>query len=145
MARIDDGFPTTISFADNPSVRFYEKEVTPPGIDGGGEIETTTMRNVSWRTKNPKQLRTLSECSFVAAYDPVVYNDIVSMVNVNQLITITFPDDSTLAFWGWLDSFKPGKNAEGEQPTAGVTIIPSNQDADGAEIAPVYETGDSNA
>jgi hypothetical protein len=138
MARIDDGFSTTITFANYPSVSFYEKEVTPPGMEGGGANEITTMLNTTWRTKAPKKLVSLTDCNFVAAYDPVVYSDVVSMVNENQLITITFPDTSTVAFWGWLDQFTPNANTEGEQPTAQCTIIPSNQNASGTETAPVY-------
>jgi len=138
MARIDDGFATLISFSEDSDVQMWEKEVTPPGISGGGENDTSTMRNTAWRTRAPKSLITLSEASFSAAYDPAVFDEIVSMVNVNQLITITFPDSSTLAFWGWIDEFTPGSNVEGEQPTADVTIIPSNQNGSGAEVAPVY-------
>ena len=138
MARIDDGFSTTIAFTNYPSVSFYEKEVTPPGMEGGGENDTTTMLNATWRTKAPKKLVSLTACNFVAAYDPVVYDDVVAMINENQEITITFPDESTLVFWGWLDQFTPNANVEGEQPTAQCTIIPSNQDASGDEIAPVY-------
>jgi hypothetical protein len=138
MARIDDGFPTKISFADNPSIALYEKEVTPPGITGGGENDTTTMRNTAYRTKSPKQLLSLSECSFVAAYDPDVYTSLVSMINNNQQITITFADDSTLVFWGWLDEFTPNACKEGEQPTAACKVIPSNQNDSGVETAPVY-------
>ena len=52
--RIDDGHSTTISFADFPTVKFWEKEVTPPGVDGGGPNDTTTMRNVILRTMAPK-------------------------------------------------------------------------------------------
>jgi len=138
MARIDDGFSTTISFSEDSDVQMWEKEVTPPGVSGGGENDTSTMRNTSWRTKAPKSLISLSECSFSAAYDPAVFDEIVAMVNVNQLITITFPDGSTLEFWGWLDEFTPGANVEGEQPTADVTIIPSNQDDSLVETAPVF-------
>jgi hypothetical protein len=138
MARLDDGHSTRISFADNPSVNFWEKEVTAPGMSGGGENDTTTMLNSAYRTRSPKQLKTMSECSFVAAYDPEVYNSVISMINNNQLITVTFPDGATLAFWGWLDEFTPNANVEGEQPTAECTIIPSNQNDSGTEVAPVY-------
>ena len=138
MGRIDDGFATLISFDADSDVQMWEKEVTPPGVSGGGENDTSTMRNTAWRTRAPKGLITLSESSFSAAYDPAVFDEIVAMVNVNQEITITFPDNSTLVFWGWIDEFTPGANVEGEQPTADVTIIPSNQDAAGAEIATVY-------
>ena len=138
MARIDDGHPTIISFADDASVALYQKEVTPPGIDGGGENDTTTMENTVYRTKWPKSLITLTEASFTAAYDPAVYDEIIAMVNDNQLITVTFPDTSTLAFWGWINEFTPNRNVEGEQSTAEVTIIPSNQNASKVETAPVY-------
>lgn len=138
MARIDDGFATLISFAEDSDVQMWEKEVTPPGIDGGGENDTSTMRNTTWRTRAPKSLKTLTEGSAVVAYDPAVYDEIVAMLNVNQEITITFPDSSTLVFWGWLNEFTPGANVEGEQPTADITIIASNQNAAGTETAPVY-------
>lgn len=138
MSRIDDGFSTTISFASNDSVYLYEKEVTPPGIDGGDEIDTTTMLNTAWRTRQPRSLKTLTECSAVVAYDPAIYDDILDMLNDNQLITITFPDTATLAFWGWLKSFTPNACVEGEQPTANIVIVPSNQADSGSEVAPDY-------
>ena len=140
MSRIDDGFSTTIAFADLANVKLYEKTVTPPGVSGGGENDTTTMLNTAWRTKAPKKLKSLDESSFTAAYDPAVYDEIVGAngVNNNQLITITFADGSTLAFWGWIDNFAPNEIVEGEQPTAEVTIICSNQNASGTETAPVY-------
>jgi len=147
MSRIDDGHATTISFSGGSSgVTFlmYEKELTPPGVSGGGENDTTTMLNASWRTKAPKSLKTLTNASFVGAYDPEVIDEIVAMCNVNQEITITFPDDSTWVFWGWIDEFTPNAVVEGEQPTASVTIIPSNQDSSGDEIAPVYSDNPSS-
>ena len=139
MGRIDDGFPTTIEFSAVGSVvltMLFEKEVTPPGVAGGGANPTTTMRNTAWRTASPKQLKTLTPAALVVAYDPDVYDDIVGMVNVNQSIVITFADDTTMTFWGWLDEFNPNPIVEGEQPTANVVIIPSNQDASGDEVAP---------
>jgi len=138
MARMDDGFATLITFSEDSDVQLWEKEVTPPGVEGGGENDTTTMQNTAWRTRSPKQLKTLSNAELVAAYDPAVYDEIVSMCNTNQQITVTFPDNSTLVFWGWIDMFTPNRIVEGEQPTANVTIVPSNQNDSGAEVAPVY-------
>lgn len=138
MARIDDGFSTTISFADNPTVLFYEKTVTPPGLQGGGANDTTTMRNTTWRTMAPKKLKTMSEASSKVSYDPAVYSDVLTMIQNNQLITINFPDGSTLEFYGWLDEFTPDEVQEGSQPTATIKIIPSNQNDSGVETAPVY-------
>jgi len=140
MSILTDGYQTTVSFAGAGSqidVYLYEKEVTPPGYAGGGANDATTMRNTTWRTNLPKSLKTLTNMTFTGAYNPDVYDEILEAVNVNQEITVTFPDGSTLVFWGWLDEFTPNALVEGEQPTASVTIIPSNWDGS-AEIAPVY-------
>lgn len=138
MSRIDDGFKTLYTFANAPSIKLYEKSVTPPAVEGGGANDTSTMRNTEWRTKAPKKLKTLGEGGAECAYDPAVYTEIVANVNVNQLITITFPDSTTLTFWGWIDSFAPGAIVEGQQPTATVKVIASNQDNSGNEVAPVH-------
>jgi len=48
MSILNDGHSTTLTFAATPGiagVTFKEKEVTPPAIQGGGENDTTTMRN----------------------------------------------------------------------------------------------------
>lgn len=138
---LDDGHQTLISFAAAPSVKFKEKTVTPPGIDAGGEIDTTTMLNTTWRTRAPKALKTLTNAMLTVSYDPDVYPDIVDLVGVNNLITITFPDASTLAFWGFANKFTPGEMKEGEQPTAELEIVCSNMDASGDETTPVETPG----
>lgn len=140
MARIDDGFKTLIAFSAGTSgvtFTFYEKEITPPSVEGGGPNDTTTMRNIRFRTKKPKQLVSLGTMTAVGAYDPAVLDEIMAMIQVNQVITITYPDDSTESFWGWLESFVKGNIVEGEQPTATITIEASNQDNDGVEKPPV--------
>ena len=139
--RIDDGFSTIIGFSLNGAVKFYEKEVTPPGIDGGGANQTTTMRNIYWRTNAPKKLVTLTEADATCAYDPTVFSQILAMVNVNQYITVTYPDLTTVGFWGWINEFKPNQIKEGEQPTANVKIIPSNFNASLVETAPTVVAG----
>lgn len=138
--RIDDGFATLITFSLNPNVKFWEKSVTPPGISAGGPTDTTTMRNTAWRTMSPKKLKTLTAASASMAYDPDVYDtgQIDSLIGKNGLITVTFADGSSVAFWGWLDEFTPGESTEGEQPVAEITIQPSNQNNSKVEVAPVY-------
>lgn len=136
--RMDDGYQTLVSFAADSSVLMYEKSVTPPGIDGGGEVDTTTMLNTTYRTFKPKALITMTNAKMTVAFDSAVYPEIVALVNTNTLITLTFPDASTLAFWGWLDKFTPGDFVEGEQPTAEVEIVQSNQNDSDVETAPVH-------
>lgn len=143
MAIQNDGFSTTIEFSATSSgvtlsTLLKEKELTPPGVSAGGENDTTTMRNEEFRTKQPASLKTLMNSSFVAAFDSAVLDEILAQVGVNQLITITFPDASTWAFWGWMDEFVPNAQIETEQPTANITIIPSNQNNAGVEVPPAY-------
>ena len=136
--RIDDGFSTTISFADFPSVLFWEKTVTPPGVDGGGPNDTTTMRNTALRTQAPKKLKSMTEMTASVAYDPQALQDAFDMVNINQLITVNFPDGSNWAFWGWLNSITPDEITEGSQPTAAVSVQCSNQNDLGVETDPIF-------
>jgi hypothetical protein len=140
MSFIDDGHPTTVTFSSSASAAlyFYEREVTPPGFSAGGENDTTTMRNSAWRTKAPKQLVTLTPLSATAKYDPAILDEILGMIGVNQQITVTFPDESTWVFWGWVDEFTPNALSEGAMGTANVTVIPSNQNDSQVETAPVY-------
>lgn len=143
--RLDDGFSTVITIANLPAVKIFEKEITPPGMQSGGAIDTTTMRNVTWRTMSPKALKTLSPMTATVAFATAAIEEIRAQLGVNQLITVTFPDNSTLAFYGWVDEFTLGRFTEGEQPTATITIQPSNHDDTGAEQDPVYTAGSTVA
>lgn len=136
MAIMPDGFSTIISLADG--VVLKEKESTPPGLDGGGPIDTTTMRNTAYRTMEPKALITLLESGMTCAYDPAALTSVLAAVNVNQFIDVTFPDGAKWSFWGWLDKFTPNASVEGEQPTAEVVIQPSNVSNLGVETPPAF-------
>lgn len=136
--KLDDGFSTKIAFNRDPDVSFWEKTVKPPGIDGGDAVETTTMHNVTWRTMSPRKLRTMTQMTSKAAYDPAVYDQIRELVNQEGSITVHFPDGSKLDFFGYLKDFEPDDHVEGTQPEATITIVPTNQDpVTGAETAPV--------
>jgi len=141
MAYLKDGYQTTVTFyalGTGVSILLKETSVTPPGIEGGGANDTTTMRNTRWRTKQPKYLVELSDATCTFQYDPAIYNQILAIINVNGLIRITFPDGSCLEFWGWLNNFTPGEHVEGSMPTATGTIHCSNQNNAGVEIGPDY-------
>lgn len=137
--KMDDGFSTKIAFAADPDVSFWEKTVTPPGIDGGDAIETTTMHNTTWRSMAARALKTLTESSITVAWDPQVYDQIVALVNVEGLITVWFPNGDALDFYGYLKSFTPGDMSEGSPPEAEISIVPTNiNPTTGAEAAPVF-------
>ena len=142
MAWLDDGFPTTVYFSNAPSgvtLYFQERSVTPPGIDYGGENDVTTMRNTAWRTKAPKKLKTLTPFTETCKYDPRVLTQILDMMGEITTVVITYPDNSTYRFQGWIDKFVPNEIVEGEMATAVVTVVPSNQDSSGNEVAPVHQ------
>ena len=136
--RLDDGFATYITFANIPTVKLFEKEVTPPGMSANGPIDTTTMRNTAWRTMAPKALKTMPQISATVAYATDAIEVLYGQVGVNQPIFVTFPDGSTVSFWGWIEEFTPGAHTEGEQPTASLTVQPSLRNNAGAEVAPAY-------
>ena len=134
----EDGYQTLISFAANPSVKIWEKSVKPPGVDGGDAIETSTMHNTTWRTSAARALKTLTESTLKGAYDPDVYNDILALVNVSGSITVTYPDSSTLDFYGFLRTVEFDEMVEGTHPEVTFTITSTNFDpANRVEAAPV--------
>jgi hypothetical protein len=134
-----DGFKTTLTFASKPGIALWEQSIKPPSIDGGGPIPTTTMLNVRVRTQRAKKLYTYSAVSGSFAFDPDVMIDIIALVNAEQAITLTWPDGSTMAFWGYLDKFEPGEQKEGDMPMAGVTVEITNWDpVNNVEAEAVY-------
>jgi hypothetical protein len=136
--KLGDGHSTLITMSLDTNIEIWERSVTPPGIDGGDEIDVTTMHNTVWRQTHPRQLKTLTEFSFSGMYDPIVYTSILAMINRKQTFTVRFPDGTTLAFYGFLKSFQPSELVEGSTPEATFTVVPTNADpTSGAEEAPV--------
>ena len=136
---LEDGFPTTIAFQADPNVAFWEKTVTPPGLDGGDAIEQTTMHNTQFRTFASRSLITMTEMSVKAAWDPTLYDSILDLINVEGSITVHFSNGDTVDFFGYLRVFEPQELSEGEQPECQITIQPTNRDpVTHAETAPVW-------
>lgn len=146
--KLPDGFSTQISIASEPTIGLWERAITPPAWDGGEPIDTTTMRNKTWRTKHARHLISMGNMTIQCAYDPNVLNSIQTMLNVGTTITIFFPPShegttvgDTLAFFGYLQKFEQEALKEGELPLANVTIAVTNQDSTSAEQSPVWTTG----
>lgn len=133
-----EGWRTIISFAEVPDILLYEIEVTPPEIMTGEKIDTTTMRNTLIKTYASPQLIDVGDVTVRVAYDPAVYDDIITYVGTDQLITITFPTTKTVDFYGHIRSFKPDGLKIGERPTAELVIGSVNVEADGDEYLPNY-------
>jgi len=137
MTALKHGHATRIDLTSSGTT-MWEKEVTPPGIQGGGAISTHTFHNTTWRTKAPKALKDLSEASLSVAYDPAHFTGILTDVQVNQEIEITFNNGDKYKFWGFVDTFVPGGMNDENQPMATVTIIPTLVDNSDVEQDPVF-------
>lgn len=140
-----DGYSTKIAFeqtgsipALDPELYMWEKTVKPPGLDAGDAIDITTMHNIDWRTFSPRALITMTDCNFVAAYDPEIYNAILNIINIPGNITVHFPDGSRLSFFGFLRTFEVADHAEGSFPEANCSITCTNFDpTNSVEAAPL--------
>jgi hypothetical protein len=137
--KMGDGYQALIVSAADPDVQFWEIEVPSPGIDGGDAIDTTTQLNATWRTMAPRALKTLTEISIKAAYNPNIHTQALDLVNVETSWTVHFPQESTLAFYGFLKSIEFDPLVEGTMPTCTVVITPTNWDyTNNVEAAPAF-------
>lgn len=134
--KLKDGYQSLITMLNDDTIEFFEKTVQPPGADGGDMIDTTTQHNVTVRTMAPRSLITFTDSPVTAAYDPSLYDAIIAQLNINQLITITFPTGATLDFFGVLRTAEFSALTEGEFPEVTLTFSPTNTDLVDAENVP---------
>ena len=138
MAALTNGFKTIITLDADPNIQLYEKRVTPPSIDMGGKIDTTTMRNSSLRTGAPKSLVGLGDLQAVCAFNPAVYQEFYDIAGVIDNTTVTFPDGAELQFWSFADKLTFNEMVEDEQPTATAVFCLPNTDPNGDEDVIVF-------
>jgi len=132
------GFRSKITFSGHVNVSIWEIEVKPPGVDGGAAIDLSTMWNDKLRTKAPGELVELTDVSGKAGYRSEYLADILSLVNKEVTITILWPDNKGICFYGSLTKFEPDPHKERTMPTASFTVIVTNRDpVAGTEEQPV--------
>lgn len=125
---LKQGFPSKLTFANNTTLSVWEKKVKPPGLDGGEAIEQTTMFNTLYRTFAARTLITMTPLNLSGAYDPNLFVLLLAQINIEQVLTLTFPEGTTLAFYGYLQKADFNELAEGVQPEISLTIQPTNAD-----------------
>lgn len=126
--KLPDGFSSKIAFARDPNIQLWEKQMKPPGIDGGEPIEQTTMHNAEWRTMAMRALKTLKPSTMVCAYDPSCYTALNELVNEAGAVTQHFPDGSSLSYYAGVNDVDFAELVEGTQPEVTITITPTNYD-----------------
>ena len=143
--KMPDGFKSLITFSKKPNIQLWEFSVQPTSIDAGEPIDTTTMHNVRARTMASRRLLTFGPGSMECMYDPDVYGDIVNLIGDDSVtITETYADGTSLAYYGFMKSFKRKQLEEGKRPEATVEFVPTNWDkANNVEQMPVitYASG----
>lgn len=136
--KLKNGHKTLVTFSLDPDIEFWEATVTPPAMDGGEPVPQTTMHNDVAHTKAPRTLVDYGDTVINAAWDPIMYTRARQYVNVEQTITVRFPDTSTLAYYGYLRSVTPTELAEGSPPRVNLVVVSTNADpTTGAEELPV--------
>lgn len=135
-----DGFSTLVYIGGAVYELLEEREVTPVGFTDRGVIDTTGMRNQSYKTFWPKFLAEMSPVTMVMMWaGGAAISEIYDTLNINQDISIVFPDGyGSISFQGAVTGAVPGVHQEGNQPTITVTIHPTMSDDNGAEDGPAY-------
>lgn len=136
-----DGFQTLISFSFSGVLFIRAREVKPPELDLGGEIDTTVMNNTKFRTSAPKSLIKVGAISAQCQWDPFVYQQLLLQLGIRQTITVRFPDSSTIAFSGFVNKFTPASMKEGDFPLAELEMMVTSRNVAGLEIRPVSTVG----
>lgn len=137
--KMPDGFSTTISFKINPAIQLWEKTVKPPGWQGGEAIDTTTMLNQVYRTKDAQKLKEMTQVTFTAAYDPNCHNGIKELINNPNSITVIFPNNAKITVYGYLKEAEPSEHTIGEMPLLNCVMIVTNWDpVNWVEAGPVF-------
>lgn len=137
---MDDGFKTTVEFAQDTTIPEMEVlHVKPPGLNmGGANNRTTVSGNTAVRTQKPKKLKSVTASTLSVYWDPAILTVLMTILGVNGAITYTYPDASTWVAWGWVESGEAGTLEEGTIPTLDIEVQFSNLNATNVETVPVY-------
>ena len=125
---LHDGYSTRIAFSLKPNVAMWIVSAKPPGTDGGEPIPITTMHNTKVRTFDHRHLLTREGCTIKFAFDPDGHGDFDALINSNSPVTLWWPDDSSLDFFGGIQKVEWDEFEEGKMPTGTATIYNTSYD-----------------
>jgi len=116
-----DGYNCRISLV-NQGITVYEKNVTPPGVEGGDPINITTNDNGDFQSFAPRSRKQKTPAQSEVTYNDTDLDALEAAVDQSDDILRVWPDDSTKLESGWLRSSIPNQTQEGEQPTTNLTF-----------------------
>ena len=124
----DEGYQSLIAHSADANLTFWETIVGAPGIDGGDPVPTTTMHNVTLRTKAARHLKEHTPFQVQGKFNANTIDEIYVLINVEGWITITWPDETVYSFPGYFKSFVPGQAQEGNPFEGTIEVIPTGRD-----------------
>lgn len=143
--KLTNGYQALIAFQLDPDFSLWEKEVTPPGIEGGDPIDTMTQHDVEYATQAPRALIKHEGGQFTAGYNPGMLVNGDSMINQPQAITYHFPNTDSITYWGYLRSIKATGMSDGTMPLCTAMIEITNYDPyNCVQAGPVYTPGNGS-
>lgn len=128
--KILNGYQALLTFENDHDANYFEIAVGVPGLDSGDPVDTTTQLNETYRTTTPRALVGLTSFQVTAAYAALGYSNLLSLLGINQNITVFFADGSSISFWGFLQTVEFDPQENGTMPTLTLTITPTNFDPD---------------
>lgn len=125
--QMDEGYQSLIAFSLDPDLLFWEESVGAPGFEGGEPIPTWTQHNTKYRTRSPRSLKEVTAFQVTGRFSGSSVDQIFAMINVNQWITVKWPDGTLFSFPGYLKAFVPQQSQEGAPLQGVIQVVPTMQ------------------
>ena len=109
-----------------------------PGYDGGDGIDNTTLDNTEFVSKQPQELKEVTNFTFSCLYAPNNLAAIEAEINKNQSLHLSLVGLGGITFWGFLKSWTPEEGEKGSAWKATGEVVVTNMNATNVETGPVY-------
>lgn len=108
------------------------------GVEGGEALDASHLENSAVRTYKPQTLKMIKNITGTGHYDPSDLAALLTEINKNQSMVLTFAGIGTITFWGYLIDFDPDEGEIGATWNASFEIQVTNLNGSDVETAPVW-------
>lgn len=108
------------------------------GLEGGEALPASHLDNTSVLTFKPQTLAMVKNITGTGHYDPSDLATLLTEINNNQEMVLTFSGVGTITFWGYLIDFDPDEGEIGSTWNASFEIQVTNLDGTDVETPPVW-------